>query len=122
MGANPVIAGQVLQDYLATMLSAVTKLLVLVALALMPLGMAPVAAAPVQSIEAASDGMPCGDHSQPADEHRSSSTHCTACTALPAIDAPAPTALLKPQAPAQIAPVHTMASIEPELATPHPRS
>jgi hypothetical protein len=98
------------------MASAVLRLLALIALALMPLSMvsAPAAAQPVPAGH-------CDDHPKPADAPAGPKVHCTACAALPAIDAPAPIAEMAPEAPTLIGLVSSLAGIEPDIATPPPK-
>ena len=115
----PFIACQGGRAYLASMASAVLRLVALVALMLMPLSMAsaPAAAQPVAGAPAGH----CDDHQKPADAPSAPQVHCTACTALPAIDVPAPIAELAPTMPMLIALAGFLAGIEPDIATPPPK-
>jgi len=101
------------------MASAVLRLFTLFALVLMPLSMAsaPASAAPTTSAPASH----CDDHQQPAKAPAGPQMHCTACAALPAMDAPAPVAEMAPQMPMLIALASFLAGIEPDVATPPPK-
>jgi hypothetical protein len=101
------------------MATAVLRLLALFALVLMPLSMA---SAPASAqLSAAAPAGHCDDHQQPAKAPAGPQAHCTACAALPAIDAPAPVAELTPETPMLIALAAFLAGIEPDTATPPPK-
>lgn len=119
-----VIAGQCCSDYLGAMLSALLRVLALVALALMPLGMAaaPAAAAPASHVNAATSAAGhCDEHQKPADSPLMAQMHCTACAALAAPIVPAAIAELLPQAPTHIRLTYLGTSFEPEIVTPPPK-
>jgi len=102
-----------------TMASAVFRLFALFALVLMPLSMAsaPASAQPTASSPAGH----CDDHQMPSKAPAGPQIHCTACAALPAIDAPVPVVEMAPQPPMLIALASFLAGIEPDTATPPPK-
>jgi hypothetical protein len=103
------------------MLVRIARLLALFALVLMPLSMASTTASAQPAASAAAGH--CDEHPQPkpADSPSNAKMHCTGCTALPAMEAPAPIAELRPEAPMRLRPVEFVDGIEPETATPPPR-
>jgi hypothetical protein len=101
------------------MATAFLRLIALFALILMPLSMAS-APASAQPTSAGPAGH-CDDHQQPAKAPAGPQAHCTACAALPAIDAPAPIAELSPETPILISLADFLAGIEPDTATPPPK-
>lgn len=105
--------------YFPLMASAVLRLLALLALVLMPLSMAS-ATASAQPAATAPAGH-CDDHQQPTKAPAGPQVHCTACAALPAMDAPAEIAEMAPQMPLLIALASFLAGIEPDTATPPPK-
>lgn len=114
-----VIAGQAAGPYLAGMASALLRLLMLAALLLMPTGMAGAPALAASSGSAAAGH--CDEHEEPADAPAKPQAHCTACSALPAIEAPEQLAGLIPQAPRLLARSTPFSDVQPEIATPPPR-
>ena len=119
MPLRPFIATRRPGGYFPLMLSAVLRLLALFALLLMPLSMgsAPASAQPAASAPAGH----CDDHQQPAEAPADPQMHCTACSALPATEAPAPVVELPPETPMLIALAGFLAGIEPDTATPPPK-
>ena len=115
---SPVIAAQGDGAYVDRMLSALLRLIMLVALAFMPLGMTGTPA--VASTTSSAAAGHCDEHQQPADAPVKMSMHCAACAALPAVE---PTAVpeLKPQAPARISAMNALSDTKPEIAIPPPR-
>jgi len=113
------IASPVREAYLPAMASAVLRMLALIALILMPLSMAS-APASAQPVAAAPAGH-CDDHQKPSEIPAGPQMHCTACAALPAMEAPAPIPELSPQAPMLIALASFLTGIEPDTATPPPK-
>src|SRR5690349_3498799 len=100
------------------MASAFLRLVALLALVLMPLSMAsaPASAQPTASAPAGH----CDEHQQPA-KAPGPQMHCTACAALPAIDAPTLVAEMSLAVPMIIALASSLAGIEPDTATPPPK-
>ena len=115
----PPIASGKSRGYSAAMASAVLRLLALFALMLMPLSMgsAPATAQPVATAPAGH----CDEQPQPEKAPAGPQVHCTACAALPAIDAPAPVAGMAPEMPVMIELAGSLAGIEPDIATPPPK-
>lgn len=101
------------------MASAVLRLLALIALVLMPLSMASTPASAQPGVSAPAGH--CDDHQQPAKAPAGPQMHCTACSALPAMDAPAAVAEMTPQLPIRIALARFLAGIVPDTATPPPK-
>jgi len=101
------------------MASALLRLLALFALVSMPLSMAsaPASAQPAASMPAGH----CDDHQQPAKAPAGPLMHCTACAALPAMDAPTQLTELAPGTPMLIRLASFLAGIEPDTATPPPK-
>jgi MFS family permease len=64
---------------------------------------------------------PCGEHPAPGDVPSGPAMHCTACTALPAMEVPSPVAELRPQPRMDIRSPYFVSGIEPEVATPPPK-
>lgn len=119
-----VIARQGCSAYLGAMVSAVLRVMALIALVLMPVGMAaaPVAAAPISLETAASPVVGhCDGTQQPTDAPMKAKVHCTGCAALAAPLAPADVAELRPQAPTHIRLSYFGTAFEPEIATPPPK-
>jgi hypothetical protein len=114
-----VIAGKSPGHYWAGMASAVLRLVALFALVLMPLSLAS-APASAQPAAAAAAGH-CDERQKPAEVPADPKMHCASCTALPAMNAPASIAELRPQAPMLLALVGPIDGVEPETATPPPR-
>ena len=106
--------------YRDAMRSPLARLLALVALLLMPLGMAsaPANAAPAAQSVAAGH---CDDHAPAPDAPIKKPMHCTACAALPAADAPEPSARVLPSAPRWLALSAPINGVEPDIATPPPK-
>ena len=97
------------------MVAAVTRLILLVALALMPMDMASApAAVPVAAKH-------CDEHQQPADAPAKMDMHCATCAALPAIQAPVRDPELRPEMPRFARASSALSDTEPEIATPPPR-
>ena len=116
-----VIVQQGKAAYLSGMGPALTRILTLLALLLMPLGMASApAAAAIPVAGSAGDGH-CDDHRKPEGAPAKAEMHCTACAALPALDAPRETVALLPDAPMVISLASSVAGFEPEIATPPPK-
>ena len=99
------------------MVAAVTRLVLLVALALMPMGMASARAA-VPVTAAAGH---CDEHQQPADAPAKMDMHCATCAALPAIQVPVGDPELRPEMPRFARASSALSDTEPEIATPPPR-
>ena len=116
--AIPVIAQKAARAYLALMASALIRLAALVAVLLMPIGMA---SAPAMAQPAPAAGGHCDGHQDPAEAPSKPQAHCMACSALPAMDAPAPAEAMVPKMPRLLARVAATASIVPEIATPPPK-
>jgi hypothetical protein len=114
-----VVALENSRAYFHAMASAVLRLFALFALVLMPLSMAsaPASAHPA----AATPAGHCDDQPQPAKAPAGPQMHCTACSALPANDAPTPVEEMAPQATLLVAPVSSLTGIEPDIATPPPK-
>lgn len=102
------------------MLRPIAKLLALIALVLMPLSMgsAPAAA----HARASAPASHCDEHQKPADTPGGYQLHCTACAALPAMDAPMAIAELRPETPLRTELTEFVTGIEPEIATPPPKA
>ena len=115
----PFVASQSSSGYSMAMDSAVLRLLALFALILMPLSMAsaPASAQPNATAPAGH----CDDQQQPTKAPAGPQLHCTACAALPAMEASVPMAELRPETPIVIALVSFLAGIEPDTATPPPK-
>ena len=113
------VAAEGWRGYFPDMASAFLRLIALFALMLMPLSMAsaPASAQPAAAVPAGH----CDEHQQPAKAPAGPQVHCTACAALPAIDAPAPVAELNPSMPMIIALASFLTGIEPDTATPPPK-
>lgn len=121
MPLRPSVASPASRLYLGGMVARLARLFALIALVLMPLSMAS-ASASSQHTASAPAGQ-CDEHQKqkPADVPSGAKMHCTACAALPALDAPVPIAELRPQMPMRLAPAEFIDGIEPETATPPPR-
>jgi hypothetical protein len=99
------------------MIAAVTRLILLVALALMPVGMASAPAA----VPVAAAAKHCDEHQQPADAPAKMDMHCATCAALPAIQAPVRDPELRPEMPRFVRASSALSDTELEIATPPPR-
>jgi hypothetical protein len=119
MSLMRLVAPRERRAYAVGMASAVLRLIALIALVLMPLSMAsaPASAHPNATASAGH----CDDHQQPAKAPSGPQMHCTACAALPAMDAPVPIAELAPEMPLIIAFSTFLPGIEPDTATPPPK-
>lgn len=113
-----VIAGQGARTYLGAMASALLRLLMLASLLLMPAGMA---SAPALAAPAPASAGHCDEHQKPVDTSTKQQVHCTACTALPAIEAPEAATGMLPEASRLLALIQPISGIEPEITTPPPR-
>ena len=94
-------------------------LLLFLAVLMMPFGMAAAPAMAAQHEVTSQDH--CDGYEEPADAPAHASDHCATCSALPAVDLPAPVAAALPRsavAPLVLAP---FAGIVPEIATPPPK-
>jgi hypothetical protein len=123
LATPPVIAQQASLHYGAGMTAALLRLLTLLALVLMQIGMTSAAAA--ASPVPASHHMMAGhcDGQPQQDQAPASKMDCAAmCTALPATDAAATPAVLKPKAPRTIMAATRFDGIIVEIATPPPRA
>jgi hypothetical protein len=101
-------------------MSTLWKLLALVACLLMPFGMANAATTVQHEPQAQSDH--CSGRGQPADAPAHPQLHCAACAALPAIEAPSADAIALPSAAVELPFVQVFSGIDPETATPPPKS
>jgi hypothetical protein len=115
-----VIARQGWRAYFRRMARSVLALLALAAMLLVPFAMAGTSAAAHAATPAAAGH--CDDPSPPSGEPASPQMHCTACAALPAMEAPAEVAGLRPQALPPAARVGAFGGIEPDTITPPPKS
>lgn len=113
-----VIAGEAWRAYLTLMASALFRLMALVAVLLMPAGMA---GAPAMAQPSSAAAGHCDEHQDPADAPSKPQAHCMACSALPAMEAPAPAETMVPKMPRLVARIAATASIVPEIATPPPK-
>jgi hypothetical protein len=121
-GLMRIIALPASAPYLGQMVSAVLKILTLMALAYMPLGMAPAGATPGAHPAAVESAIsPCQEHQAPGGLSSGPAVHCTACTALPAMEAAFPATQLRPQPRMDIRSRYFVSGIEPEVATPPPK-
>ncbi len=116
----PVIARQGSQPYLRPMASAVLKLVAFLAVLLMPLGIATAPAAAEPHSATAASGH-CDEHQKPAEAPAEPQAHCTGCSALPAMEAPAAAGEARPQAPMLLALSDFRAGVEPDTITPPPK-
>lgn len=104
------------------MAAAILRLLALVALVLMPLGMGGAAAMARPAPAGHAMSGHC-DEAPEQDRAPAPDMDCTAmCTALPAADGPGPAPRMKPAVPRTLAAIARFAGIEPEIATPPPRT
>jgi hypothetical protein len=99
------------------MAAAISRFVLLVALALMPMGMA---SAPAAVPVAAAAGH-CDEHQQPADAPTKVDMHCATCAALPAIQVPVGDPELRPALPRFAAVSSALSDTQPEIATPPPK-
>lgn len=120
------LRGKVGSPNAPAMTSALTRLLTIFAFVLMPFGMiaAPAAAqaVPVDHSAMSKGAGHCDE--QPGDEKvPAAKMNCTAtCTALPLSDAWVPLTIVKPAAPRTLAIAEPFSGIDPEIATPPPRT
>lgn len=120
-----VIVPQGFRHYWTHMATAVLRLLTLFALVLMPFGMAaaPAMGQPMPAHHATSSTGHCDEQPEQGQGPASKQMNCAAmCTAIPAADVPSPLLLLKPIAPRSIALAAPFVGVEPEIATPPPRT
>jgi hypothetical protein len=106
--------------YWARMRIAAIRLLALAALLMMPFGVTgPTMAAAVSA--ATAEAGHCAEHGKPAEEPVKMQVHCNGCSAIAAIEPPAPVAEFRPRAPRLVTAMHPGTGIEPEIATPPPK-
>ena len=113
-----VIVPQCVQAYLINMASPFFRLLILIALLMVPSGMA---GAPALAQTAPDVAGHCTEGHEPSEEPAERQTHCVACSALPALDAPATPASLLLHLPPPMARIQSLAVFEPEIVTPPPK-
>lgn len=103
------------------MISALLRLLTVFAVLLMPAAMvgAPAAAASTAAAQATAEH--CGEHGEPEQGPEKASAHCVSCSALPALEVPAPVDPLLPRTPMVLALVQGIDGITPDIATPPPK-
>jgi hypothetical protein len=99
-----------------------SRLIALVALLLMPFGMTAAPALAQQPGHSAAMAGHCGDQPDRGQSQLPTKEHCAVCGALPAADSPAPAPRLKPSMPRTAALAVSFAGIEPETATPPPKT
>ena len=118
MPLGPVIASQGRRPYSRGMAAFLLRLAALVAVALMPVGMAtaPAAAQPAPSGH-------CSGHEEPEEAPATQmDAGCLGCVALPAAPEPGPAERLVPAVPRLLTLAEGFGGIEPEIATPPPKS
>lgn len=106
------------QAYLESMASPFFRLLILLALVMMPVDMA---GAPALAQTAPDVAGHCSEGHEPSEEPAEQQAHCVACSALPALGAPASPASLLSHVPPSMARIDSLAVFEPEIATPPPK-
>jgi hypothetical protein len=99
-----------------------SRLIALVALLLMPFGMTATPALAQQSGHPDSMAGHCSDQPDRGQSQLPAKEHCAVCSALPATDGPAPAPVLKPSMPRTAALAVPFTGIEPETATPPPKT
>lgn len=104
--------------YLRVMGKALFRLLTAIALFLMPFGMA---AGPALAAAAPAAASHCDEHPQPAEGPAPAQAHCTGCSALPALAAPAAVAEVLPKEVRLLTRTEAVSDTEPETATPPPK-
>ena len=92
----------------------------LIALVLMPFGMAGAPTAALAATPDASVGH-CNEHQMPVDAPSAPKAHCATCAALPATDASAAIAELRPGPLLQVEADHWITERGPETDTPPPK-
>lgn len=120
-----VIVPQAFRYYGTRMATAVFRLLTLFALVLMPFGMAatPAMAQPMAGHHAMASMGHCDEQPDQDQGPASKQMDCAAmCSAIPAANGPSPLPVLKPVAPRSIALAAPFIGVEPEIATPPPRT
>ena len=117
-----VIVQKAVAPYAASMVSAVFRVLALIALVVMPLGMTGGPALAHIADQAMSSAAHCDGQPKPSDAPANMQMDCTAsCTAVPAPVAAVPVRSMSPQGSLTIAVVTPFSSVEPELTTPPPK-
>lgn len=114
-----VIARQCHGAYFAPMPRLLLRIFALVAVLSMPAVMTgtPAAAQPAATAESRH----CSNEDKPAEDSARQQIHCMACSALPALDEPAPVAALVLKVPRRIARTRPISGIVLEIATPPPK-
>lgn len=114
-----VIAGQGSPAYVAGMVVAFSRLMMLIALALMPFGMA---SAPAKAVgNAAPAAGHCDEHQKRENVPAQMEMSCAACTALPALDVAPAVSELRHALPRLVKAANSLSDTEPEIATPPPK-
>ena len=107
--------------YCRSMAALLLRLLAALALIAMPLGMANASPQATSSTETVEMGH-CADHSQPTQAPARQDGHCAACVVLTGNGTALNPAELKPEAPMAVRLTELSVGLEPEVATPPPKS
>jgi hypothetical protein len=119
----PVIAGQGSSAYLRRMIAPITRLLALIALVLMPLGMGAAAAAPQAAPHTAETGHCSGSEQRGPEAPLAPMADCTiSCSAVAPDHVSAPFDKILPKERSIAVPIIGIAGVEPDIATPPPKS
>ena len=107
--------------YCRSMAALLLRLLAALALIAMPLGMANASPQATSSTATVEMGH-CADHSQPSQAPARPDGHCAACVVLTGNGAAVNPAELKPKTPLAVQLAELGVGLEPEVATPPPKS